>query len=102
VTAKRHLDRYRKLQDYGCVPCRMLGFPGTPGDIHHVVDKGYKDNDRTIALCAWHHRGVKPGLVTPDFLGPSLANGSKPFHERFGTEQKMLEEVNKEIACGIY
>ena len=93
MTSVRHLKRYRMLQDLGCICCRKLGYEGVPSDIHHVLGHGYKNNDRTIPLCAAHHRAVE---WTPAH-GPSLAQGSKPFEERWGSEEELLREVDHAI-----
>jgi hypothetical protein len=33
--------------------------------------------------------------------GPSLANGSKPFHERYGSDDSLLAKTNEMLAKGI-
>jgi hypothetical protein len=47
-----------------------------------------------IGLCGWHHR-AEPWAGQPiawcrQSLGPSLAEGSKPFHEFFGSDEELL------------
>ena len=97
MATKRDLHRFDKLQRLGCIACRILGFYTQP-DVHHVLSGGRRTgHQNTIPLCPWHHRGIRPGVLTPDYLGPSLANGSKPFHARFGTQKQLLDKVNKEI-----
>lgn len=96
MTSKADLKRYRKLQDLGCICCYILGLPGVPGDIHHVVENGYRrlsgGNKSTLCLCPFHHRGVGNGN---SFFGPSLADGSKPFHRYWGTQGELLAKVNE-------
>ena len=74
--------------------CRMLGFAGVPGDIHHIVDKGNRKasggDEATICLCPAHHRGAG---WRPD-LGPSLAQGSKRFAAHWGSQRELLDMVN--------
>lgn len=52
--------RFGKLAEMGCILCRHLGTPGTPPEIHHLRDgQGMSQrapHDRTIPLCAYHHR----------------------------------------------
>ena len=96
MTSKADLARYRKLVDYGCVCCNELGIY-TPPDMHHVLSGGRRmGNKFTIPLCPYHHRGVKAYWVDAKD-GPSLADGSKPFEKRWGTQAQLLERVNKAI-----
>lgn len=95
MTSKRDLARYRKLVDYGCVCCKLLGIYSVP-EMHHIVDRGYRKhsggNAATIPLCPYHHRGVGPGF------GVHLAAGSKMFTHEWGTQRELLAKVDKEIA----
>jgi Recombination enhancement, RecA-dependent nuclease len=94
MTSKRDLARFDKLQRIGCIACRQLGFYA-PADVHHVLTGGRRTGHQdTIPLCPYHHRGVCFVNNGVD-MGPSLANGSKPFHARFGTQAKLLAQVNK-------
>lgn len=92
---KADLRRFDALQTLGCIACRILGVYSLP-DIHHVLTGGRRTGHQaTIPLCPWHHRGVLPPHQD---LGPSLANGSKPFHARFGKQEELLAKVNGLIA----
>lgn len=95
---KRDLSRFDALQRLGCIACHILGVYSAP-DVHHVLTGGRRTgHQETIPLCPYHHRGVNPGVISiQDFMGPSLANGSKPFHKRFGTQAELLERVNATI-----
>jgi hypothetical protein len=99
VTSKSDLKRYDQLLRIGCSCCNMIGLY-RPGDIHHIVSKGYRrlsgGNKSTIMLCEWHHRAVGP-KGSRDVLGPSLADGSKPFVAFWGTERSLLKKVNSMI-----
>ena len=47
-----------------------------------------------VGLCAWHHRGVPENFShaeAREILGPSLAEGSRPFHDEFGSDEELLE-----------
>jgi hypothetical protein len=52
-------------------------------------------------LCPWHHRGVPPAGFSEDtahfYAGPSLALNKKRFIQQYGTERKLLAEVNRRI-----
>jgi hypothetical protein len=91
MTSRRDLSRFDKLQRIGCIACHILGI-FSQADVHHILSGGRrKGHQNTIPLCPWHHRGVGSGQ------GPSLANGSKPFHATFGTQQDLLTKVNELI-----
>jgi hypothetical protein len=99
MTSKKDLQRYDKLVRYGCICCRMKGWYAQP-DMHHVLSGGRRTgNQNTLPLCPYHHRGVIVGNMNlPELvMGPSLAHGSKRFHECFGTEQELLAKVNEAI-----
>ena len=98
----RDQRRFMRLQDIGCLCCLKEGYPGVPVDVHHIVDKGYREHSgghaATLPLCPWHHRGVPPGGLSIDEalfrVGPSLALHKKRFVETFGTERHLLEETD--------
>ena len=59
MNAKRHLSRVASL---GCVVCRLVGYRGSPAEIHHLRE-GQGMSQRasdflTIPLCFEHHRGA--------------------------------------------
>jgi hypothetical protein len=81
------------MQLLGCIACNMQGRYAEP-DIHHLVSLGPRNHQRTIPLCPAHHRGV---FHDEAVHGPSLANGSKPFREYFGTDEFLLAKVNLEL-----
>lgn len=99
------IERFRQLQDLGCIACLLDGYPGTPADVHHIVDKGYRSHsggdDATIPLCPYHHRGEPGGWLTRANAelkaGPSLATDKRAFVLRYGTERYLLAYVDKLI-----
>lgn len=97
MSTKAEIRRFQALQRLGCIACHVLGF-FSPPDIHHILSGGRRTGHKdTIPLCPYHHRGVITGtMVYPELIyGPSLANGSKPFHERFGTQAALLALTNE-------
>jgi hypothetical protein len=64
---------------------------------HHL--EGKKKHDKTIGLCIWHHRALLFWGHTHEDMraeyGPSLADGSRPFHAAFGSDAELLELQNK-------
>ena len=93
---RAHKERFGKLQDLGCICCLNERSGYRAPDIHHITLTGRRlGHDYTIPLCPYHHRGVIGSHEV--FRGPSLADGKKPFVDYFGTEQELLEQVNKLI-----
>ena len=108
ATSNADRERYRRQHEYGCVCCRIIGFPilSVPLEMHHIVDRGYRShsggNVATLPLCRWHHQGVPPSVhmtkkIARAILGPALADGKRPFIQRWGTERELLERVNKDV-----
>lgn len=87
-----------------CVACEIRKTqPGVPlgffvhagGDYHHLLSGGIRRGHMFgVCLCPWHHRAVIGWGCTHkemrDYYGPSLAEGSKPFHAEFGSDQDLL------------
>lgn len=87
--------RFRAIKDLGCVCCRVLGFPGEPPEIHHLLSGNVRrGHDHTVGLCPWHHRGVpKDGwdrASLKDLIGPPLSGGAKAFRAAFGSDDDLL------------
>jgi hypothetical protein len=79
------------FQLIGCIACSQLGRYSQP-EVHHLIRGNKRRGDEfTVPLCPAHHRGV--GHVSI-LHGPSLAHGSKPFRERFGSDEYLLEQTN--------
>jgi hypothetical protein len=99
----RQQARQDAARELGCVACWMNGRGFVPPEIHHQTDCGFTTSqDATIALCPWHHRAqCRDGWTSAHMTlayGPSLARGSKPFRERFGSDAEMLAFQNALIA----
>lgn len=105
MTSKRDQARYDKLHRIGCVACRKKGLGWRAVDIHHIVDKGYREhsggNRATLPLCEYHHRGVPAHECLTremyEIFGPSLALKKREFKRVFGTERELLAEVDQLI-----
>lgn len=104
LSAKADEARYAKLFNYGCICCLILDGRYSLPQMHHLVDKGTRShsggNVATLPLCPWHHQAIPgPGgkNATRLLLGPSLADGRKPFVARWGTERKLLATVNQDL-----
>lgn len=89
---KAQADRWERFQRVGCICCRKRGYYSIP-EVHHLLSGNRRrGHDFTIPLCPWHHRGIEPPPVD---VGPSFADGSKPFRACFGSDDELLAETNK-------
>lgn len=89
MTKKERKIRFEGLSEYGCVICMR------PAEIHHLI--GYKysslskkaDDSNTIPLCVEHHRGNQ-GIHHL---------GMRAWEKVFGTQEHLLELVNKRLTA---
>lgn len=90
--------RMAAIKELGvCVACHVSGkqrWP-QPVDVHHLLSGNRRRGHRyTVGLCGWHHRKLTDFGCTEkemrDDLGPSLADGSKPFRAAFGSDDELL------------
>ena len=91
---RAHMDR---IKDRGvCVCCWQRGYRiAGLVEIHHLLSGNKRRGHLfTVGLCAWHHRALPPfgwGDAEAEYeLGPSLANGSKPFRAVFGSDDDLM------------
>jgi hypothetical protein len=96
--------RWSHFPDIGCVTCRLGGKRNRQTEVHHLNKGGMAGRERrghqeTIPLCLWCHRGIPPEPFDHAWarlnIGPSLAEGSKPFRARYGTDDELLMLTNK-------
>lgn len=84
-----------------CVACYQIGIVGEQYvDIHHLISGNKRRGHLfTVGLCKWHHLRYPiqdmSANETRKLLGPSLADGSKPFRAKFGTDDELLELQNR-------
>lgn len=98
----------RTVKHAGCVCCAARGYDREPGgplaEAHHLLSGGIRRGHmHTVGLCAWHHRGrlIVTGWTHAThrrLLGPSLAEGSVPFHEAFGDDDALMAATHALIA----
>ena len=95
---KAERARFGKMIDRGCCACRSDHGRVwlRPVEIHHLLDGGVRRGHAfTVALCAWHHRGVVPGgdltaAGATKAFGPSLYHDGKAFKARYGKDDALL------------
>ena len=92
--------RFDAIKRGPCIACLQRGIDLTGQglvEVHHL--NGRKHHDQTVGLCMWSHRGrVFEGYTHQqmrEIYGPSLAEGSKPFHEAFGSNSELLARQNE-------
>lgn len=126
---RRRMERIVELGCVACRKDGIGPLKLPPCEVHHLLDGGVRrGHGFTIGLCAWHHRGKPldiPGLASrvayflgkagskhpavttilehghTQMFGPSLANGSRPFHERYGSDDELLEYQNTILAAEV-
>lgn len=85
---KAHLETVASM---GCIACEMLGYPGTPAEIHHIragMGMGQRNNHfQVIPLCPVHHRYGKDAV----HVSPAT------FQRKFGTELELLDRVTDKL-----
>lgn len=86
-----------------CVACYQRGIDLRGQGLvqwHHLLSGGRRiGHQATVGLCFWRHM-AQPfwGCIHSemrDEYGPSLAEGSKPFHAEFGSNTELLELQNR-------
>lgn len=90
--------RFENFNVIGCIACRLEGLYRVPIEVHHLLSGNRRRGHQfTIPLDKWHHRGESflTKKDATDAWGPSLAHGSKPFHERYGSDDELLAKTNE-------
>lgn len=94
---KAERARFERIVDAGCCACRQIHADWLrPVEVHHLLDGGVRrGHHATVALCAWHHRGVPHTGFTQkaatDYFGPSLALDGKSFKAQYGDDESLLK-----------
>ena len=87
---KAQIARWQRFQDIGCICCWQIGKYSEP-EVQHLLSGGRRrGHDFTIPLCPYHHRGI--GRINGE---PSMAQGTKPFRERYGSDSSLLALTNE-------
>ena len=85
VATKEEKKRMNKISQMGCFCC------GHQAEVHHIrkhTGMGLRPpHSDTIPLCSLHHRTGKDSI----HLGKNL------FIEKYGTEELILQQVNKQL-----
>ena len=83
---KNYMARVARL---GCILCStVLGYEGSPAELHHIRRAGIRATSPIIPLCPEHHRGNN-GIH---------GMGRKAFERKFGTtEEALLQKVRESL-----
>tara|TARA_R100000655_G_scaffold13156_2_gene29686 strand:- start:13207 stop:13518 length:312 start_codon:yes stop_codon:yes gene_type:complete len=87
---KEETEHMDKVSELGCIVCRNMGLGIVPAEIHHIEGKT-NDNAhfKVLPLCFGHHR--EGGRFEPMI---SRHPYKRRFESAYGTEEKLLEQVN--------
>lgn len=94
--------RMAQAKAFGCIACYLAGLGQSycgPVEYNHALIGGRRAGHRFgYALGQWHHQAyVLRGHTAPQMrtkFGPSLREGSKPFHAAYGSEQRLCDIQN--------
>lgn len=100
---KADLARRERIHAGHCMACVQRGIDLRGQGLvqwHHLLSGGRRmGHQATIGLCCWHHMAQPFWLHTHEDMrehyGPSLAEGSKPFHAAFGSDAILLAMQNE-------
>lgn len=88
MTTKAEKKHYDKIAQLGCSLCRfVLGYSGTPCEIHHIRRAGKRSNAPVIGLCPEHHRG-NTGVH---------GMGRKAWERQFNITEEILLEKTEDL-----
>ena len=98
--SKADIARFEAFKTIGCIACRKHNVLNYHTECHHLLSGNKRRGHQfTIPLCPWHHRAFThlSREQARETWGPSLAEGSKPFHERYGSDEELLKMTNELI-----
>lgn len=98
--------RFDAIKAGPCIACIQRGIDLSGMglvEVHHLLSGGRRiGHMATIGLCIWSHRAVvfdfHSHAEMREHYGPSLAEGSRPFHREFGSDDDLLAEQDRLIA----
>jgi len=85
------------------MPCIACGLDWSI-EVHHTLSGNRRRGHMyVLPLCPWCHRGEPYDDMTAKdmeaVIGPSLARSSRRFHERYGSDDELLAQVNALLAA---
>lgn len=97
---KAEAQRIEDCKNGPCMACVKLYGIGSwwiisHCDYHHLKSGNIRRGHRYgIGLCGWHHRRIPENGYTIERMtaiwGPSLMDGSRKFHETYGSDDELL------------
>lgn len=90
--------RFDAIKAGPCIACHQRGIDLSGQglvEVHHLLSGGRRiGHMATVGLCVWSHRGElfwgHTHAEMRETYGPSLAEGSRPFHTEFGSDAELL------------
>lgn len=100
---KAEQARFDAIKSGHCIPCYLRGIDLRGQglvEVHHLLSGGRRiGHMATVGACCWHHRAAPFAFCSHEEMrehyGPSLAEGSKPFHAAFGSDAELLAIQNQ-------
>ena len=78
----------------GCIVCRLQGYPGAPGEVHHMLSGGRRRGHLfTLCLCSPGHHRNGDGKVKVSRHPFKLR-----FEASYGSEESLLSETRQFVA----
>jgi hypothetical protein len=95
--------RFVEIKLDGCLACHIDGNGYNAPEIHHLKSGNIRrGHEFTIGLCPWHHRACPIQFIESWYqMGPSLANGSRTFHEHYGSDDHLLQLQNERLRAVV-
>lgn len=90
MTTKAETEWMDAIVQVGCIVCYVLGYPGTPAVVHHLLTAGKRRRGHlyTIPLCDPGHHQNGDGMNKI-----SRHPWKKRFEAMYGTEDELLAKV---------
>lgn len=91
MASKAEREWMSRIVEIGCIACYVMGYPGTPGAVHHLLRGGRRIGHlATICLCDPGHHQKSP---TPEKISrhPFKAR----FEKAYGTEEELLAKTRE-------
>ena len=92
---KSEKEHQRRVRELGCICCYLLGFPGTPCAIHHLLSGGRRIGEKhVIGLCDPGHHQYPPKGSGKIARHPTRV----AFALEYGSEEYLLAETQRLVA----
>ena len=104
---KAEKARFRAMLSLDCVACRIesskhWSWQSSAPEVHHLLRGNRLGHSFSIPLCPGHHRGAwtpaQKAFWKAEAISPaSIANGTKIFERRYGSQYDLWLVVQKQL-----